>query len=344
MNRKIHTANEIHRTRRGGRGVVEGGGPWAAQGWGHPTSIVGIETNTTMGGPKAPSTLNRHPRPYTLRRPLERVSLGIFTYLNIQPVYYGLLHEQQNEDINLVTGVPTRLNAALLSGEVDLSCVSGFAFAEHCSEFRLIPHLSISAPGAVESVLLFSRYDNWHDLHGKKVAVTNHSASAVNLLRVLCKHRYHIKPHFVTMPSDLDAMFATCDAALVIGDTALLEGNLRREIAGVGTPTIFDMGQEWAEWTGLPFVFGVWAARADRAEALGHSDVLEQLYHSKAKGLAHIDEIGQEQAPRLGLSPQVCAHYLRQMTYDLSESDQQGWRLFLELSLPNFQWNKLRWL
>src|ERR1700730_14472495 len=75
------------------------------------------------------------------------ISLGIFTYLNIQPVYYGLLHEQQHEAINLVTGVPTRLNAALLSGEVDLSCVSGSAFAEHSSEFRLIPHLSISAPG-----------------------------------------------------------------------------------------------------------------------------------------------------------------------------------------------------
>src|SRR6266567_4193529 len=273
------------------------------------------------------------------------ISLGIFTYLNIQPVYYGLLHEpEKHDDINLVTGVPTRLNAALLSGEVDLSSVSGYAYAEHRSEFRLLPHLSISAPGAVESVLLFSRYDDWRALDGKKVAVTNHSASAVNLLRVLCKHRYHIEPHFVTMPSDLDAMFASCDAALVIGDMALVEGNQRREIAGAGTPTIFDLGQEWAEWTGLPFVFGVWAARADRAEELRRSGVLEQLYRSKAEGLAHIDDIGREQGPRLGLSSEVCAHYLRQMTYDLSDADLQGWRLFLELSLPNLRWNNIPWL
>src|SRR5881398_1064071 len=59
------------------------------------------------------------------------ISLGIFTYLNIQPVYYGLLHEQdKQDDINLVLGVPTRLNAALLGGEVDLSSVSGYAYAE----------------------------------------------------------------------------------------------------------------------------------------------------------------------------------------------------------------------
>jgi chorismate dehydratase len=193
-------------------------------------------------------------------------------------------------------------------------------------------------------VLLFSRYDDWRALDAKKVAVTNHSASAVNLLRVLCKHRYHIEPHFVTMPSDLDAMFASCDAAMVIGDMALVEGNQRREIAGAGTPTIFDLGKEWAEWTGLPFVFGVWAARADRAEELRRSGVLEQLYRSKAEGLAHIDDIGREQGPRLGLSSEVCAHYLRQMTYDLSDADQQGWRLFLELSLPNLQWKDIRWL
>lgn len=276
------------------------------------------------------------------------ITLGIFTYLNIQPVYYGLLREQREhtmlDNIELVTGIPTRLNAALLCGEVDLSSVSGFAYAEHRDQFCLIPHLSISAPGAVESVLLFNRYDNWQALDGKKIAVTNHSASAVNLLRVLCKHRYHIEPHFVTMPSDLDAMFATCDAALVIGDTALIEGTTRRAIAGVGQPTIFDMGQEWAEWTGLPFVFGVWAARADRAEAIRASGVLDQLYRSKTEGLASIDQIGQEQAPRLGLSPTRCAHYLRQMTYDLSDADLQGWRLFLELSIPGFRWDEIRWL
>lgn len=272
------------------------------------------------------------------------LSLGIFTYLNIQPIYYGLLHEQKHDDINLITGVPTRLNAALLSGEVDLSCVSGYAYAEHRSELRLIPHLSISAPGAVESVLMFSRYDDWPALDGKKVAVTNHSASAVNLLRVLCKHRYHIEPHFVTMPSDLDAMFATCDAALIIGDMALIEGKLRREIAGVGIPSIFDLGYEWADWTGHPFVFGVWAARADRAEAIRRSGVLEQLYSSKSRGLVHIDDIGREQAPRIGLPSEVCAHYLRHMTYDLSHADLQGWRLFLEMSLPRFRWKDIRWL
>jgi chorismate dehydratase len=314
---------------------------------------AGTATIRTWTPHRPPPQGDRKGRPYHTAgithtaydsQPADTISLGIFTYLNIQPVYYGLLHKQEQNGINLVTGVPTYLNAALLNGEVDLSCISGYAYAEHCKEFRLIPNLSISAPGAVESVLLFSRYDDWQELDGRRVAVTNHSASAVNLLRVLCKERYHIEPRFVTMPSDLDVMFATCDAALMIGDMALIEGTRRREIAGVGIPTIFDLGQEWADWTDLPFVFGVWAARADRAEAIRRSGILEQLYCSKAEGLAHIDDIGREAAPRIGLPEEVCAHYLRQMTYDLSDLDLEGWRLFLELSLPDFRWEDIRWV
>src|SRR5947209_14150802 len=114
-------------------------------------------------------------RPDGSTRPsIATISLGIFSYLNIQPVYYGLLHEEEkHDDINLVMGVPTRLNAALLRGEVDLSCVSGHAYAEYCSEFRLIPHLSISAPGAVESVLLCTRYDDWGSHGGKNICYSN---------------------------------------------------------------------------------------------------------------------------------------------------------------------------
>ncbi len=253
-------------------------------------------------------------------------------------------NQEEDSPINMVMGVPTRLNEALLHGEIDLSCVSSHAYINHCHELLLIPRLSISAPGAVKSVLLFSRYADWYDLDGKKVAVTGHSASAVELLRVLSKYRYHIDLHFVTMPPNVEAMLTTCAAALVIGDIALTEEIHHREMTGVGIPTIFDLGQEWAEWTGLPFVFGVWAARADRIDAIRSSGIVEQLYRSKVEGLAHLNDIGVEQAPRLGLTPAVCSDYLLQITFDLSIPDLEGWRLFLKLSLPNFRWSDTQWL
>lgn len=277
------------------------------------------------------------------KMPSAVISVGAFSYLNVQPIYYGLLRQPQNNAIHIVKGTPAYLNAALLDGTVGLSCMSSWAFAKYCHVLHLLPHLSISALGAVESVLLFSRYADWKALDGKKVAVTDHSATAVNLLQILFKHRYGVTPSFVPMQSNLETMFATCDAALLIGDIALIEGKLRREMAW-GVPNVFDLGHEWAEWTGLPFVFGVWAVHRDKTNALVQSGLLEQLYASKREGLMHIDDIGKEQALQSGLSSEICTHYLRQMTYDLSDVDQQGWRYFLELSLPGFRWGNINWL
>ena len=70
-------------------------------------------------------------------------------------------------------------------------------------------------------------------------------------------------------------MLAEHDAALLIGDIALARAMLRRAVAGRGQPYVFDLATEWQAWTGLPFVFAVWAARADRAEAIAASGVVE---------------------------------------------------------------------
>ncbi len=287
-----------------------------------------------------PSSVTILPEP----RPINpKITLGYFSYLNVRPVYYDLLHQRKNEGILLETGVPTHLNRCLLNGTIDFSCISSYSYAQHYDKLVLIPGFSISAPAAVESVLLFSRYNTWEELDGKKIALTDHSASSINLLRVLCDYRYKIRPRFVQKTSDLDKMFTDCDAALIIGDQALIEFNRRRDILNIGRPRIFDLSQEWADWMGLPFVFGVWAARADRIEKIRKSGILGVLHDSKKSGLAHLQEIDRFYAPALGLEPGVCTHYLQHMTYDLSSEDQEGLRCFLHLSLPRFDWKNVRW-
>lgn len=275
------------------------------------------------------------------------VRLGVIDYLNVVPVYDWLLKqaaEHRLPALETVAGTPAQMNRALLSGAIDISNVSSVAFGEHASEWLLLPRLSVAGHGRVESVLLFSWHADWRALDGRTVALTDHSATSVALVRLLSEHRYGIQPRYVTQPPDLDAMLAEHDAALLIGDIALREGYLRRHVAGRGQPYVFDLATEWQAWTGLPFCFSVWAARADRAEAIAASQVVELLHASRERGVADLDRLAREAASRLDLPLEVCAHYLRLLDYDLGTSDLEGLRRFLELAVPGFHWSDVRFV
>src|SRR5690348_8164188 len=156
-------------------------------------------------------------------RPVPGVSpvrLGVIDYLNVVPVYDWLLRRERAEGglpgVATVAGVPARMNAALAAGEIDISNVSSVAYGEHAADWLLLPRLSVAAHGRVESVLLFSWHADWRALDEGSVAVSDHSATSIALVRLLAQQRHGARPRFVPLPPDLDAMLAEHDAALLI--------------------------------------------------------------------------------------------------------------------------------
>jgi len=268
------------------------------------------------------------------------LALGTIDYLNTQPIECGIA--ERLPDITILRGVPTAINRALIEGSIAAGPISAYEFARHADELLLIPDLSIATLGAVNSVLLFSWRADPRELDGLPVALTDHSATSVNLLRVLCEQHYDIAPEWRTLPQDLDSMLQVCEGALVIGDRALIEGVLRRHVGRRGLPYLFDLGDEWLKLTGLPFTFAVWAARRDQADAIRDSGLVPALYATKAEGLARIDEIALAYAPRLGLPGGVCAKYLRDLRYHLDAADLSGLQTFLDFALPTFRWATIR--
>lgn len=273
------------------------------------------------------------------------VRLGVIDYLNVAPVYDAMRRDASLlPGVELVAGVPSAMNAALLAGEIDLSNVSSVAYGQHADEWLLVPGFSVAAQEKVESVLLFSWNADWRALDGGSIALSSDSATSVALVRLLAEERYGAHPHYVTAEPILDAMLAEHDAALLIGDVALVEGQIRREIAGRGKPYVFDLATEWRAWTGLPFVFAVWAARADRAREISVSGIIEALRESKRRGLRDLGRIAAEAAEQLALPEDVCLRYLRLLDYDLGARDLEGLRRFLELAVPGFHWLDVRFL
>lgn len=269
------------------------------------------------------------------------LTLGIIDYLNTQPLDHGI--SEYLPDVRMQRGVPTAINAALLAGEVDIAPISAYEWACHADELLVVPDLSIATIGAVNSVNLFAWAADPRQLDGHSIGLTTHSATSVQLLRVLCEQHYHVHPEWQPMPPDLDTMLTATAGALMIGDKALVEATLRRHIGSRGLPYFFDLGDEWLKLSGLPFVFAVWVVRRDRAAAVRQAGIVPALQAAKQLNLQHIDELAQRYAPRLGVPAGVCAKYLRDLRYDLTHTDLDGLFMFLRYALPEFRPEQLTW-
>lgn len=274
------------------------------------------------------------------------LNIGLIDYLNTMPFHYDLPERLQGVDVHFERGVPSQMNRTLMSGEIDIAPISAIEAARNADDVVILPGLSIASLGAVRTVLLFSWASDMGDLDGQSIALTDHSATSVALLKVLCRERYHIEPKYTVTPQYLPSMLAEHEGALVIGDDALIEGVHHRALSSPGgwhLPYIYDLGDEWLKMTGLPFTFAVWAARKDKAQALADAGVFDALYASTEAGLTETarDTLAQAYAGRLGLPVGVCRRYLRDLRYHLTEDDQAGLKLFLELALDGFDWKRL---
>jgi chorismate dehydratase len=249
--------------------------------------------------------------------------VGRIPYINCYPVYGAIDAGIVKLDAELVTDVPTGLNAMMARGQLDVSVVSAIEYARASERYLLLPDLAISCDGPVRSVLLLSRFPA-PDLSGRRVMVSRSSMTSVALLELLFENVWHARPDFVPGNAELTDVqhFADepHDARLVIGDAALVLGHQTAGGRAANVPSYpfaYDLGTEWKRWTSLPFVFAVWVAQrttsVDRALAV-HATLIE----SRGWGLQHIDRLAERAAQVSGVGPGACREYLTGLDYGLS--------------------------
>src|SRR6185369_136927 len=115
--------------------------------------------------------------------------IGRIEYANCTPIFHSLNELSPAGSYNYIGGVPARLNAMLAAGDIDVCPSSSIAYALHPERYLIIPDLSISSRGPVQSVLLFSNLPI-EELDGRDVLLTSESDTSVNLLKILLKLRY----------------------------------------------------------------------------------------------------------------------------------------------------------
>lgn len=240
--------------------------------------------------------------------------LGRIPWINCYPVYGAIDRGLIQVPGELVSGTASELNDLLATGALQVSAVSAVEYARNAALYHLLPDLAITSDGPVHSVALFSKRPI-EELADCTVLLSASSRTSVLLLELLCRHRWSIAPRFATVRAEAPDLIGLAalphEAVLVIGDAAL---HLSTQSL---YPVRLDLGEEWKRWTGLPFVFAVWAARREAPLSAVHV-VHQRLLESREWGLAHLDELAAAAAANTGVDRSLCRAYLGNLDYALS--------------------------
>ncbi len=244
------------------------------------------------------------------------IRIGAVEYLNTKPLICDL--ELLAPEAELVLELPSRLADHLAERKLDVALIPVIEYFR-AGNYTLVPGISIASRGPVLSVTLFSKKP-WEQI--RTLALDEGSRTSAALAQVLLRKRYGVHPQLRPLLIDQPADEVDADAVLLIGDRAM-----RASLPGFAYS--YDLGQEWQDWTELPFVYAVWAVRP----GVDLGDIAEALAEAKRRGRERVARIAHDQAPKLGLDAGFCRRYLTNIIYfDLGPRELAGLRRFYEIA------------
>ncbi|MBI5758937.1 MAG: menaquinone biosynthesis protein [Planctomycetales bacterium] len=249
-------------------------------------------------------------------RPLR---IGAVNYLNSKPLIEGLA--ELAPDAELILDVPSRLADELAAGKLDVALIPSVECLLN-PDYEIVSDACVATRGPVLSVKLFSRVP---PRQIKRLALDVGSRTSATLVQILLAERCGIRPDLEQLPLGLSTADTTADAILLIGDRAIFP-------LCESFDTVWDLGEEWTNWTGLPFVFAMWATRT--GTELGR--VEEALFEARDRGLANVETIARREASLLSLPFQTTLDYLtKNLHFRLEATERRGLRRFHQLAIEH---------
>ncbi len=216
------------------------------------------------------------------------IRVGFIKYANSLPFYHSFdspglidsidgvlktsgsaLNLIENIEFELIYDSPAQLNKLISDGMLDIATISTYEYVKNRAGLQMVGNIGICAHKSVMSVLLVSNR-NINQLSGCDILLSNESASAASLLKILTGDYFDNNDIKFTAGSvraeQIDKIVSenNVSAIMVIGDEALKYCELSQKAGGAANKIIiYDLCSLWNHFTSLPFVFGVFAARAD---------------------------------------------------------------------------------
>lgn len=234
--------------------------------------------------------------------------IGTVPFLVARPLAWGLEH---HDEVELTLAPPSELGRLLRAGELDVALASSVLVTDHPELEFWTDGPVIASRGPVRSVLVLLR-PGMAASKVRSLALDPASRSGRALAQVILREVHHAAPLCAEADPEFALNGSSFDAVQVIGDRAL---QLSQRFADW---QILDLGEEWLNWTGLPFVFAGWIAR----EGFEVEQVASILRASSVDGLEQRDRLVPEAVALLGHDENFMRRYLfKDLVYTLSPDD-----------------------
>jgi len=240
--------------------------------------------------------------------------LGVVSFLNSRPLICGL---EKESAVKLCFDVPSRLTERMIRGEFDAALVPVIDLLREDVDLQVISSSCIGCDGETLTVRVFSRVPPEKI---SRIYLDIDSHTSATLVRMIWPQLYRREVEFV----DLSESFSPgdCDTVLLIGDKVVSvdPDEFRYQI---------DLGGAWKTWTGLPFVFAVWAAPGGR----DFGELSKLLDEARGRGVKQAGQLAVEFGPVLGWPAVLAQQYLqRYLTFGLTDKHVEGMVRFLDLA------------
>lgn len=267
-----------------------------------------------------------------------RLRVAAINFLNPAPLMWDFEHPPRNAELEERYDIhftkPSICADELLNGRADLGLIPIASLTE---SLAVVPGCAIASLKQVRSIQLIvktrGRIVDADELLKavRTVAADTASRSSVAYAEVLFRRFLDTYPEFLPHEADPMAMLAEADAALLIGDPALLALERREAIERTCGPCIWlDLAEQWVTRTGLPWVAAVWAVRPEALVSTFPPDLLvDDLQRSRDAGLRNVECLVEQWSGRISVPAETIRTYLtRNIYYRLSPECIESIRTF----------------
>jgi chorismate dehydratase len=263
-----------------------------------------------------------------------RLRIAAIGFLNPAPLMWDFEHPPLDAALAARYRIdrmsPSECASRLSEGQADIGLIPIAALAT-THGLRILPGCTIASKDYVRSLLLVRRAGQPLEAL-RSVAADTASRTTLAYARLLFHKWGNPDVPFIPLAANLDLMLDRADAAIVIGDPALLALEERsNRFERTGEELVYhDLAYEWRSLTGLPFVSAVWAAAP--GSPLDES-IAEDFIRSRDHGLRNLDALAAEWSARFPIPESTLRAYLTaNIHYVLDEECLEGMSGFFRMA------------